>query len=147
MSEQEATTLLPFVDDVCEPFWAGCREGVLRIQQCPDTQRLIFPPRPGNPWSPRSKPTWTEVEGKGTIWSFVEPHPPLMLDFTERAPYTVISVALDTDPSIRLIGNLLKDEDGDINDYAYEDLEIGTPVKVLFRKMSDEITLPFWVKA
>jgi len=45
MSEEQ-TTLLPFIDDVCEPFWRGCREGVLRIQQCPQTKRLIFPPRP-----------------------------------------------------------------------------------------------------
>jgi uncharacterized OB-fold protein len=147
MTEQEPTTLLPWIDEINEPFWAGCRDGKLCIQQCPDTSRLIFPPRPGNPWSPRTKPAWTEVEARGTIWSFIEPHPPLMLDFTERAPYTSICVALDCDPTIRMIGNLLKSEDGDINDFCYEELEIGTPVKVLFRKMNDEITLPLWTPA
>jgi len=146
MNEQEPTTLLPFIDEVCEPFWAGCREGVLRIQQCPQTKRLIFPPRPGNPWTPRVKPAWTEVQGRGKIWSFIEPHPPLMLDFTERAPYTSIVVELDADTSIRFVGNLLKDENGEINDYQYEDLTIGTPVKVIFRKINGDVTLPLWIK-
>ena len=139
------TTLLPFIDDVNEPFWSGCRKEVLSIQQCPDTGRLIYPPRPGNPWSPRSKSIWVEVPGSGKIWSFVEPHPPLMLDFTDRAPYTVICVELDIDPSIRFIGNLLKDDQGDINDYAYEELTIGTPVTIHFKKINNEVTLPLWV--
>jgi len=143
----EPTTLLPFIDDVCEPFWSGCREGKLVIQKCPTTKRLIFPPRPGNPWSPRTKSVWTEVKGTGKIWSFVEPHPPLMLDFTERAPYTAIVVELHEDPTIRFVGNLLKNEKGEINDYKYEELEIGTPVKVVFRKINDEVTLPLWIKA
>ena len=147
MSDEQPTTLLPFIDEDNEPFWAGCREGVLRVQQCPDTRRLIFPPRPGNPWSPRTRPVWTEVSGKGKIWSFIEPHPPLMLDFTDRAPYVTICVELDEDPSIRLIGNLLKSETGEINDYSYEELEIGAAVKVCFRKMNDEITLPLWIRA
>jgi len=146
MSEQEATTLLPFIDEISAPFWAGCREGVLRIQQCPESGRLIFPPRPGNPWHPRVKTVWTDVKGTGTIWSFVEPHPPLMLDFTERAPYTAIVVALDVDPTIRLVGNLLKDENGEINDYQYNDIKIGTAVQVIFRKKTAEVTLPLWVK-
>ena len=143
---EEQTTLLPFIDDVCEPFWAGCRAGKLIIQQCPQSGRLIFPPRPGNPWAPRIKPEWVEVEGRGIIWSFVEPHPPLMLDFTDRAPYTSIIVALDQDPAIRFVGNLLRNENGEINDYPYEELKIDTPVKVVFRKMNDEITLPLWIK-
>ena len=147
MSEQAAITLLPFIDEVSEPFWEGCRAGKLRIQRCPQTKQLIFPPRPGNPWSPRHKPEWVEVEGKGTIWSFIEPHPPLMLDFTDRAPYTSIIVALDVDPRIRLVGNLLKGEGGEINDYKYEELEIGIPVRTIFKKITDNVTLPLWVKS
>lgn len=146
MTDNSASTLLPFIDDISEPFFSGCKEGVLRVQQCPDTQRLIFPPRPGNPFSPRTRAVWTEVPATGTIWSFIEPHPPLMLDFTDKAPYTVIGITLDIDPNIRLIGNLLKTEDGDIDDYCYEELEIGTPVQAIFRQVSDDITLPFWIK-
>lgn len=138
-------TLLPHIDDCNEPFWRGCREGVLRLQQCPKTKRLMFPPRPLNSWSPRHKSVWTEVCGRGTIWSVIEPHPPLMLNFTELAPYNAIVVALEEDPSIRLIGNLVPEAGAPINSIAYDNIEIGAAVRVVFERIDDEITLPRWV--
>lgn len=138
------TTLLPYIDELNEPFWRGCREGILLVQQCPTTGRLIFPPRPVNPWSPRDKATWTEVSGRGTIWSVIEPHPPLMLDFAELAPYNAIIVELEEDPSIRLVGNLVPEAGAAINAIAYDDIEIGTPVRVVFEQINEDITLPRW---
>ncbi len=139
------TALLPHIDDVHGPFWEGCREGVLRVQSCPETGRLLFPPRPVNAWSPRHPPEWTEVSGRGTIWSVIEPHPPLMLDFTDLAPYTAIVVALEEDPAVRLVGNLVPEAGAPINSYAYEDIEIGAPVEVVFERINEDITLPRWV--
>lgn len=140
------TTLLPHIDDINEPFWRGCREGVLRVQQCPVSARLIFPPRPVNPWSPRHKPVWTEVSGRGTIWSVIEPHAPLMLDFAQLAPYNAIVVALEEDPAIRLVGNLVAARGAPINGLSYADIEIGTPVRVVFEPVNDTITLPRWIR-
>jgi uncharacterized OB-fold protein len=140
------STLLPHIDDINEPFWRGCREGLLRMQQCPVTRRLIFPPRPVNPWSPRDKALWTTVPGTGTIWSVIAPHAPLMLEFTELAPYNAIVVALDADPTIRLTGNLVPAAGAAINAIAYEDIEIGTAVQVVFEHINDDITLPRWVR-
>lgn len=140
------TTLLPYIDDTNEPFWRGCREGVLRVQQCPDTGQLIFPPRPVNPWSPRVKAQWTELSGRGKIWSVVEPHPPLMLDFAELAPYNAIVVELEEDPSIRLVGNLVAQAGEAINAIQYDDIEIGSAVCVVFERINEEITLPRWVR-
>ena len=139
-------TLLPYVDDTNRTFWEGCQEGVLRLQRCPVSKRLIFPPRPINPWSPRDKAEWAEVSGRGTIWSVIAPHAPLMLDFTELAPYNAIVVELEEDPTIRLIGNLVPEADAPINIIAYEDIAIGTPVQVVFERVSDEISLPRWVQ-
>ena len=140
------TTLLPYIDEINEPFWRGCREGVLRVQKCPTTGRLIFPPRPVNPWSPREKAEWTEVSGRGTIWSVVEPHPPLMLDFADLAPYNAIVVELEEDPSIRFVGNLVPDAGASINAIKYDDIEIGSAVQVVFEQINDEFTLPRWVR-
>lgn len=139
-------TLLPQIDEVNAPFWSGCREGVLRVQQCPLSGRLIFPPRPVNPWSPRHKPVWTEVSGRGTIWSVIEAHAPLLPDFAQLAPYNAIVVALEEDPAIRLVGNLVAAADAPINALAYEDIAIGTPVRVVFAPISTTITLPRWVR-
>lgn len=138
--------LLPTLDEVNEPFWRGCREGVLRVQQCPRTGRLLFPPRPLNSWSPRVPPVWVELSGRGTVWSVIEPHPPLMLDFTALAPYNAIVVALEEDPVIRLVGNLVRVAGGAINAIRCDDIAIGAPVRVVFERVNDQISLPRWVR-
>jgi uncharacterized OB-fold protein len=137
--------LLPAVDEVNEPFWEGARRGELRVQQCAETGRLIFPPRPMSPWSPHTEPTWTRVSGRGTIWSFVVPHPPLLPQFAALAPYNVILVALDEDPRVRMVGNLLRSAGGAINEVDPRSIEIGAPVRVVFERVSDEFQLPRWV--
>ncbi len=137
--------LLPAVDEVNEPFWEGARRGELRVQQCAETGRLIFPPRPMSPWSPHTEPTWTRVSGRGTIWSFVVPHPPLLPQFAALAPYNVILVALDEDPRVRLVGNLVTSAGGAINEVDPRSIEIGAPVRVVFERVSDEFRLPRWV--
>lgn len=138
--------LLPAVDEDSGPFWEGARRGELRVQRCAETGRLIFPPRPASPWAPHSEPLWTRVSGRGTIWSFVVPHPPLLPWFAERAPYNVILVALDEDPTIRLVGNLVASEDGDIDEVDPAAIEIGAPVRVVFQRVADEIFLPRWMR-
>lgn len=138
------SSLHPHIDELNAPFWEGCKRGVLCIQQCPQTHRLMFPPRPVNSWCPGVAPIWTEVSGRGSIWSVIEPHPPLMLDFTELAPYNAIVVALEEDPAIRLVGNLVPAAGEPINAIPYEDIEIGAAVTVVFDSISDEIRLPRW---
>jgi uncharacterized OB-fold protein len=140
------SALLPFIDEVNEPFWRGCRDGVLRLQQCPVSKRLIFPPRPVNPWSPRDPAQWTEVSGRGTIWSVIAPHPPLMLNFADLAPYNAIIVELEEDPTIRLVGNLVTGPGAPINAIDYEAIEIGTPVQVVFERINEQISLPRWMQ-
>lgn len=138
-------TLLPHIDELNEPFWEGCRAGVLRVQRCPETGRYMFPPRPLNSWTPGVAPIWADMSGRGRIWSVIEPHPPLMLNFTELAPYNAIVVELEEDPSIRIPGNLVAAPGAAINSVAYDAIEIGTAVEVVFARMTDEISLPRWV--
>lgn len=142
-----AEPLLPWMDDVAAPFWEGCRRGELRIQRCQETGRLIFPPREISPFRARREPEWVTVPGTGTIWSFVVPHPPLFPYFAERAPYNVILVALDADPNVRLTGNLLAREGGTIDEVDPATIEIGAPVRAVFDRVTDEVTLPRWVLA
>jgi len=137
--------LLPPIEAENAPFWEGCREGELRMQRCSETQRLIFPPRALSPWAPRAATEWVPVSGRGTIYSYVVPHPPLLPWYGERAPYNVILVALDEDPNVRLIGNLLAREGGEINEVDPASIEIGAAVRVVFEKINDEIHFPRWV--
>ena len=144
MSEE---LLLPWIDEDSEPFWEGTRRGELRVQQCRETGRLIFPPRPMSPWAAHAETRWARVSGRGTIWSFVVPHPPLLPQFAALTPYNVIVVALDEDPTIRMVGNLVAAEGGAINELAPREIEIGTPVRVVFERIDDTITMPRWVRA
>ncbi len=142
-----ADVLLPQIDEDSAPFFEGARRGELRIQQCSETGRLIFPPRPFSPWAPGVKPVWTTVSGRGSIWSYVVPHPPLLAQFRELAPYNVILVALAEDPTIRLVGNLVARAGGPINEIDPSEIEIGSAVRVVFEKIDDAIYLPRWLLA
>jgi hypothetical protein len=138
--------LLPVFDEEAAPFFEGARRGVLRVQRCPDTGRLLFPPRLRSPWGRRRAPVWTDVSGRGAIWSFVVPHPPLLPPFDALAPYTVIVVALAEDPRVRLVGNLVAGEGGPIDEVDPATIEIGAPVRVVFERLTPEIVLPRWVR-
>ena len=89
----------------------------------------------------------TRVSGRGSIWSFVVPHPPLLPQFTELAPYNVVAVALDEDPRVRLVGNLIAREGGAIDEVDPATIEIGALVRVVFERVTDEIHMPRWVLA
>jgi uncharacterized OB-fold protein len=89
--------------------------------------------------------TWSPMSGRGTVWSFVVPHPPLLPAYAEQAPYNVVVVALDEDPALRLVGNLVTSADGAINELL--DISIGATVRVVFAEVSDDVSLPRWVPA
>ena len=138
---------LPEVDGTTAGFWEGCRHGELRMQACGDCGRLRFPPRPMCPWCRSLAARWQAVSGRGTVWSFVVPHPPLLPAFMPVAPYNVVVVALDEDPTLRLVGNLLASPDGAINEVDPATIEIGEPVRVVFQPLADDVHLPRWVRA
>jgi uncharacterized OB-fold protein len=122
----------PLLAEEALPHWEGTRDGRLVVQRCPDTGRLIWPPRPMSPFGSRRKPEWVGVSGRGRIWSFVVPHPPLLPGFTEVAPYNVILVELDEDPTIRVVGNLLAHEGAALDSVDPSTIEIGAPVRAVF---------------
>ncbi len=142
-----ADPLLPVVDAVAAPFFEAARRGELVVQQCPETGRLLFPPRTRSPWAPRAAPHWVPVSGRGTIWSFAVPHPPLLPYFAERAPYAVVLVALDDDPRVRLAGCLVAGSGAASSPADPATVEIGASVRVVFERLTEDITLPQWCLA
>ncbi len=142
-----ADVLLPAIGESEAPFFEAAKSSQLRIQQCSGCERLRHPPRPMCPWCHSSQSTWALMSGRGTIWSFVVPHPPLLPQFTELAPYNVIVVTLAEDPKIRLLGNLVNQVGDSINAVDPETIRIGDEVRVVFDAVSDEVTIPRWVLA
>jgi uncharacterized OB-fold protein len=63
------------------------------------------------------------------------------------APYNVVVVALDEDPTLRIIGNLVADADAPINSVDPASITIGEPIRVVFQPAGEGVVLPRWVRA
>jgi uncharacterized OB-fold protein len=134
--------LEPVKDATGAPFWDYATRGQLRVQACADCGELRFPPRPCCPHCQSFETEWRQVSGRGRIWSYVVPHPPLLPDYAARAPYNVIVVELAEAPRIRLVGNLVTAAGAELNSFDPGRIRVGARVHVVF---SDG--LPQWVPA
>ena len=136
--------LLPDTSDPASSgFWEAVERGELRVQSCGACGRRRMPPRPMCPHCQSQKVEWEKLSGRGAIWSFVVAHPPLLPAYAAFAPYPVVVVALDEDPNLRLVGNLVASRDGAINEIDPSTIEIGDPVRVVFSPVGDGV-LPRW---
>lgn len=142
----ESGFLLPDLDDDdAGPFWQGTARGELLVQTCVACGQRRVPPRPMCPACRSLQHMWAPLSGRGAIWSFVVAHPPLLPAYQAFAPYNVITVALDEDPVLRLIGNLVARPDGPINEVDPATIRIGEPVRVVFQQV-DDVFLPRWMR-
>jgi uncharacterized OB-fold protein len=133
--------LTPLTDDDGAPFWQYARDGELRVQTCADCDEPRFPPRPCCPHCQSFASEWRQVSGRGRVWSYVFPHPPLLPDYAAVAPYNVVVVELVDAPRIRLVGNLVTGPGAALNSLSPDRVRIGARVQVVF----DEGGLPQWV--
>lgn len=141
-------TLLPDLEDeVVRPFWEGTAAGELRYQTCADCGRFRHPPRPMCPHCRSLADQWEVAAGTGTIWSFVIAHPPLLPAYAEQAPYPVAVVTLDEDPTLRMVGNVVRTPDGPLGELGPDDLAIGDRVEVAFPDPVEGVVLPRWILA
>jgi uncharacterized OB-fold protein len=142
--------LVPPGDPESDGFWEGTAAGELRMQACGTCGELRFPPRVMCPHCQSTERFWRTVSGRGTIWSFVVPHPPLLPAYSSVAPYGVITVTLDEGPGLRMVGNLVSGPGGAINEIDPDGIQIGEPVRVVFsprpRPDGTEVFLPQWVR-
>src|ERR1700722_7272673 len=143
--------LLPAMDEESMPFWQATKEGKLTVQACSSCGALRHPPRPMCPKCRSTKREWKQVSGKATVWSYPVPPPPLLKPYSDLAPYNVIVVALDEEPNIRFVGNLLSGPEGAINEIDPDTIRIGEPVEVVFKRFDradgSSEAVPMWVRA
>ncbi len=142
----ETSFLLPdTADPASAPFWEGTAAGELRVQACADCGLWRMPPRPMCPACLSLDAVWHVTSGRGQLWSYVRPHPPLLPAYAAVAPYNVIVVELAEDPRIRFVGNLVADPSAELNSVPEDRLAIGMSVSVAFGPAQDGVVLPRWV--
>lgn len=118
-------------------FWQGARDGKLLIKHCVACGAYSYYPRPFCPrcWSERVE--WFEASGDATLytWSviYANDQPP----FRDRVPYVAAVVDLAEGP--RMMTNVV--------DIPFDELRIGMPLRATFQPISDEFTIPVFVRA
>lgn len=119
---------------ISRPFWDGCRDHVLRIQQCRECSRFFFYPTWRCPHCGGADPQWKVVSGRGKVHvcTVVEPHG----DASDE-PFVLALVELEEGPV--MMSNVVTSDPHRV--------AIGDPVRVAFRKASDDITLPVFIPA
>jgi uncharacterized OB-fold protein len=124
----------PAVTDDSRPFWDACRRRELVIQRCEACGAFRHPPSPVC-WRCRSFPhAWVPSAGRGTVFSHAVVHRAFLPELAAHVPYTVVVVALDDVPGVRLVSNLI--------DAAPDEPAIGLPVEVVFEDVTPEVTVP-----
>ncbi|MGI5398285.1 Zn-ribbon domain-containing OB-fold protein [Streptomyces sp. CA-135486] len=138
--------LTPLVDEDGAPFWEYAARGELRVQACASCGEPRFPPRPCCPHCHCFDSRWRRMSGRGRIWSYVLPHPPLLPGYAEQAPYNAVVVELLEAPRIRLAGNVVAAPDAPLNSVDPALLRIGAGVRVAFTTLTDGgVTVPRWL--
>ena len=126
---------LPTPDLEQQPYWDAAREGRLLIKRCTACGRRHFYPRPFCPHCWSDKVEWEEASGRGTLYTFSIVRRNDLPPFGERVPY--IAAIVDLDEGVRMMTNLEQCAEGDAH--------IGMPVKVAFRKETEEFTFPVFI--
>lgn len=114
-----------------EHFWAGAREGELRLQRCPACETTYFPPRPFCPDCLSCDVEVFAASGNATLYSYVinhRPHPAF------DGPYSIAIVELEEGP--HLMTNIVGTEQ------TPEALTLDMPLEVVFEKVTDDISVP-----
>jgi len=122
MGASDYSKPIPTVTAELAPFYQGAQRGELVLQRCRSCGTHRFPPRE----------LCSPVSGRGEIFSFNVMHQVYHPGFAGEVPYAVVLVKLEEGPKItsNLVG------------LAPSDIRIGMKVRVVFERISDEVTLP-----
>jgi uncharacterized protein len=125
---------LPQPTPETQHFWEGCRLGQLRLQRCRDCARSYFPPRPFCPTCASRDIEVYVASGYATLYSFIINHRPRPDMGTE--PHSIAVVTLEEGP--RMMTNIVGCPQ------TPEALQLDMPLKVMFERQSEEISLPLF---
>lgn len=122
---------LPESTPASQPFWDAAKEHRLVLQRSKKTGKYVYYPRAVSPWGPGDELEWSEVSGRGKVFSFTIARRPTAPQWANDAPYVIAIVELDEGP--RMTANIIG--------CAPEDVRIGMLVVASFEDVTPEVTL------
>jgi uncharacterized protein len=130
---------LPEPDELSEFYWAGARERHLLIQRCQDCAMYIHEPRPWCRHCLSKNLAPAEVSGRAVLDTFTIPMQPSHPYFVARVPYNLVVVELEEQPGLKLVSSVVNCEN--------DDLRVGMTLRVVFRDIYADVTLPYFEPA
>jgi uncharacterized OB-fold protein len=119
---------LPDLEDpLTAEFFAGAARHELTIPRCETCARFVWYPEPECPGCGGAL-TWTVTSGRGRLFSWAVVQRPFLPAFAEMVPFVTALVALEEDPSVRLVTYVVDVEPDELCD--------ALPLAVTFRPLS-----------
>jgi uncharacterized protein len=115
-------------------FWAGCREHRLLVPRCPNNH-LSWPPRPVCPRCFEWNQGWTEVPGRGSLYSWTVIYRTRLQLYVPSLPYVVGMIEISAAPPLRIVGRC------EIDPAA---VRAGLDLVVAFHEVRPGVSVPFW---
>jgi uncharacterized OB-fold protein len=124
---------LPVVTPLNQPFWACALGGVFALQTCKACGHKHVPESPVCPQCLSPDQEWRPASGEGVLESWVDFHRAYWDGFAAELPYRVCLVRLKEGPLF--VSNLVG---------APAETKYGAAVRVVFKRVSDQIALPLF---
>jgi len=126
----------PVPTALTRPFWDGCRDHKLMMQECTGCGRLRFYPSEGCQHCRSTDYTWTRVSGRGRIYSWIVVHRSVDPVWQARTPFVTGIIELEEGMGVLVPGLILG--------MAPDAIEEAMPVHVEFEQTDAETTVPRW---
>jgi uncharacterized OB-fold protein len=125
-------------------FWAGAARRELLIPRCDHCGVYAWYPREHCHACDGERFTWTRMSGRGRLFSWAVVRHAFLPQFRGKVPFVPALVALDEDPAVRLVTELL--------DTDPADLRVDLAVRAVFRPLrfegvDGEVLAPLFVPA
>jgi uncharacterized OB-fold protein len=123
---------LPLADIDSAPYWQAAKEHKLQLPRCTDCGTYAFPPRTTCNRCLSTNMVWTELSGRGSIYTYCVMHDTLIRGMVP--PFVIAQVELEEQPGLRLTCNILE--------CPIDQVRIGMAVEVTYEDVTEEVTLP-----
>lgn len=120
---------LPTITPANRGFWDAASRGELALPHCNACSHTWYPPTDRCPACLAKDVAFRRASGRGTLWSWIVMHRQYFKDFPP--PYVVAFVRLEEGPMVMSRIDLAREKE----------LRCDLPVRAVFEKLSDDISL------
>ncbi|HKU98120.1 MAG TPA: OB-fold domain-containing protein [Vineibacter sp.] len=133
---QQATLPHPVPTALSQPFWDGCQRRQITLQRCDRCGRFRFYPCEACPYCRSRDCTWTDVDARGTVYSWIIVRRSVDAVWQARAPYIAGIIELDVQKGLLIPAIVI--------DCPVDSVRAGMPVEVTFEQTDASTVVPRW---